>query len=65
MFHTRHQDFEAGEWGLLDDGDGISERSLAVTRVREALGKLDKAMGSLRPVPPQAAVLISESSTWA
>ena len=49
----------------MDDGDGISERSLAVTRVREALGKLDKAMGSLRPVPPQAAVLISESSTWA
>jgi len=61
-FNTRHQDFEAGEWALLDDADNTTERSLAVTRVREALNKLDEAIGPWRPVPPQAAVVISEAS---
>lgn len=61
-FNTRHQDFEAGEWALLDDGDGQTERSMAVTRVAKVLHQLDKAIGAWRPMPPEAAVLVSETS---
>ena len=61
-FNTRHQDFEAGEWALLDDGDCLTERSLAVTRVGKALSQLDKVIGTWQPAPPEAAVFISEGS---
>ncbi len=61
-FNTRHHDFEAGEWALLDDRDSPTERSAAITRVEQTLCRLDRAIGAWRPVPPEAAVLISESS---
>lgn len=62
LFNTRHGDFEAGEWGLLDDDDRPGERSQAVGRVRTALGALDSTIGAWRPAPAVGAVLVSERS---
>lgn len=60
--NTRHQDFEAGEWSLLGDGDDETDRSRAVTRVTDVLERLDEAIGPWRPAAPQAAVVVSEKS---
>lgn len=60
--NTRHQDFEAGDWGLLDDMDELDARSYGVHRVRDVLGQLDELLGPWRPAPPRAAVLVSEAS---
>ena len=60
--NTRHQDFEAGDWGLLDDLDRLSGRSEGLRRVSDLLGQLDNQVGAWEPVPPRAAVLVSEAS---
>jgi len=60
--NTRRQDFEAGDWGLLDDMDELSVRSDGVQRVREVLAQIDELLGPWRPAPPRAAVLVSEAS---
>lgn len=60
--NTRQQDFEAGDWGLLDDVDQLGYRSEGVRRVRAALELLDEHLGSWQPAEPQAVVLTSEIS---
>lgn len=60
--NTRHQDFEAGDWGLLDDMDQLSGRSGGLRRVSDLLGQLDERLGAWQPVPAHAAVLVSEAS---
>lgn len=61
-FNTRSQDFEAGEWGLLDDLDQIGDRALALSQVRGVLSRLDEAIGAWHPMAAVAAVLVSEQS---
>lgn len=60
--NTRRQDFEAGDWGLLDDADQPGYRVDGVRQVRDVLGRLDEHIGAWRPPRPQAAVLVSEAS---
>lgn len=61
-FNTREHDFEAGEWGLLDDMDQIGPRALGVSAARDALKRLDGAIGTWKPKPNTAIVLTSEDS---
>jgi len=61
-FNTRRTDFEAAEWGLLDDEDRIGERARSVTRVRSVLASLDSHIGKWAPAPVAAAVIVSESA---
>jgi len=61
-FNTRRPDFEAGEWGLLDDNDEIGERAEAVTRVKAALGALDEAIPDWRGRTPDCVVTLSPQS---
>ncbi|MDQ0923883.1 hypothetical protein QF038_002391 [Pseudarthrobacter sp. W1I19] len=61
-FNTRAQDFEAGEWGLLDDDDQIGDRARAVTRVAKCLERLETAAGDWTAAAPRAVVLTSEQS---
>lgn len=61
-FNTRSQDFEAGEWGLLDDLDQIGDRALALSKVSSVLARLDDSIGPWVPRPSQAIVLVSEAS---
>jgi beta-galactosidase len=60
--NTRAQDFEVGDWGLLDDADQIGYRAAGVRRVRDVLSAMDERLGAWTPVPPQALVLASEAS---
>lgn len=60
--NTRRQDFEAGDWGLLDDDDGLSDRAAAARRVGELLGVLERRTGGWAPQEPAAAVLVDETS---
>ena len=60
--NTRQQDFEAGDWGLLDDMDQLGYRSDGVLRVRQVVEALDEELGDWRPDPPRAVVLASEMS---
>lgn len=60
--NTRQRDFEAGDWGLLDDVDAVGYRAQGVRRVRAALSALDERLGRWAPVEPDALVLTSEAS---
>lgn len=60
--NTRRTDFEAGDWGLLDDADEPGYRTQAVQRVRDVLGRLDEHLGAWQPAAPEALVLVSEAS---
>jgi Beta-galactosidase len=60
--NTRQQDFEAGDWGLLDDADRLGYRTDAIRRVGELLAALDARTGGWAPSAPQAVVLVSETS---
>ena len=61
-FNTRGPDFEAGEWGLLDDNDDIGDRADAVTRVGGALRDLDESIGGWQAKVPDCVVALSEQS---
>jgi Beta-galactosidase/Beta-galactosidase trimerisation domain len=61
-FNTRAQDFEAGEWGLLDDDNRIGPRAHAVTAVARALDHLEDAVGPWVPAPYSAVLVTSEQS---
>lgn len=61
-FNTREQDFEAGEWGLLDDADTIGDRALAVSKVRDVLDSLDGYIGTWTAGGSDAILLTSEDS---
>jgi Beta-galactosidase len=60
--NTRQYDFEAGDWGLLDDIDAVGYRAQGVRRVRAALTALDERLGRWAPVEPHGLVLVSEAS---
>lgn len=58
-FNTRTRDFEAGEWGLLEDDDRLGPRAGAVQHVREVIAQLDALIGEWHQAQPLAAVLMS------
>jgi beta-galactosidase len=60
--NTRRQDFEVGDWALLDDDDGLGDRAAAARRVSELLAVLDQRTGGWVPQEPAAVVLVSETS---
>lgn len=60
--NTRSQDFEAGEWGLLEDDDSVGDRALAVRRVHDVLGNLHDEIGEWSPDRPTACVAVSADS---
>ena len=60
--NTRRQDFEAGDWALLDDDDELGDRAAAARRVSELLPVLDERTGGWNPQDPAAVVLVSETS---
>lgn len=61
-FNTRHDDFEAGEWGLLNDDDTVSERAQALPMVRDCLKALDDYLGQWSPRPPSVGIILSPNS---
>lgn len=61
-FNTRQHDFEAGEWGLLDDDDAIGERAATMHTVRRALESVESQIGAWQPEPVRAVVAVSERS---
>jgi len=61
-FNTRRPDFEAGEWGLLDDNDEIGARAESVIRVEATLAALDKSNPGWQAAPPDCAVIVSPTS---
>lgn len=58
-FNTRGNDFEAGEWGLLNDDDTVSDRARALPRVRDCLSALDERVGPWTADAPTASVVVS------
>lgn len=60
--NARGQDFEVGEWGLLDDDDQAGDRAGAVVRVRAALETLTRRIGVWTPDPATCIVLSSEDA---
>jgi hypothetical protein len=61
-FNTRHDDFEAGEWGLLNDDDTVSDRAEALPMVRDCLSALDHHLGQWEPQSPTVGVILSPTS---
>jgi hypothetical protein len=62
LLNARRQDFEAGDWALLDDDDGPTERSAMVRRVDECLAEVEAEIGVWTPQTPDVLVLGSSDS---
>ena len=56
LLNARSRDFEAGDWGLLSDGDGASPRSRMMRRVHDVLKETLNRAGAWRPVPARVYV---------
>jgi Beta-galactosidase/Beta-galactosidase trimerisation domain len=57
-FNVRSHDFEAGDWGLLDDMDRPSPRSRMLRRVSDRLALAFEHTGAWKPAQPRAWVAI-------
>jgi hypothetical protein len=57
--NARSHDFEAGDWGLLDNQDRSSERSRMLARLRERLDSAYAKTGTWSPAPARGIVVIS------
>lgn|GEM_PF-1606660 len=55
-FNTRSRDFEAGDWGLLDNSDEHSERSRMMRRIRDTLDQAYTLTGEWYPYQPDACI---------
>lgn len=60
--NVRSHDFEAGDWGLLDDDDQQSVRSRMLRRVHDRLDAAFTRTGAWAPAPPRAWVAIDPRS---
>lgn len=60
--NVRSKDFEAGDWGLLDNQDQPSPRSRALRDVSENLARIESHWGSLAAAQPEAHVLVDPDS---
>ncbi|MEM8875915.1 MAG: beta-galactosidase [Planctomycetota bacterium] len=61
-FNARAQDFEAGDWGLLDDADEPSVRSEAVADLRQRLDRIVAKTGDWTPATPTLWIAVSNAS---
>jgi beta-galactosidase len=52
--NTRSRDFEAGDWGLLDDLDQPSPRSRMMRLLSDTLDTVHRVTGRWSPAPPSA-----------
>lgn len=59
LLNARSRDFEAGDWGLLDDGDNPSARSRMMKRLHDVLQKTICLTGALQPAPASAFIAYS------
>jgi hypothetical protein len=59
LLNTRTRDFEAGDWGLLDNEDAPSPRSEVVRQVHDTVARILARAGQWRPVTPSARVIYS------
>jgi len=65
--NTRHQDWEAGDWALLNDQDGPSDRSRMLRTLHDRLQRALALLGSIRAAEPRAWVgvdLDSQALEW-
>jgi beta-galactosidase len=62
-FNTRVQDFEAGEWGLVDQQGRPSRRLLEVSKIAALLDKHRSTFSLSQPARVPVALLFSEA-TW-
>jgi hypothetical protein len=53
LLNARRQDFEAGDWGLLDNRDKHSARSRMMRRIHDRLEFAYEKTGAWRPAPAQ------------
>lgn len=60
--NTRSYDFEAGDWGLLDDMDAQSPRSQMLRRVHDGLQQAYPKTGAWKPAAPRAWIGIDPHS---
>ncbi len=56
LLNARSRDFEAGDWGLLDDTDSPSPRSRMMRRLHDTLNTALERAGAWRPAQPRAFV---------
>lgn len=61
-WNCRQQDFEAGDWGLLDNMDESTHRSRTWQKTSTALKKIASERGTWKPLPPEIIVLVSQTS---
>lgn len=61
-FNTRHWDFEAGDWSLLDENDNPTPRSAIVPRVVAAWSEAEAQLGALQSPKPTVYALTSSGS---
>ncbi|MBC8080662.1 MAG: beta-galactosidase [Gorillibacterium sp.] len=62
LFNVRSHDFEAGDWGLLDDHDQPSVRTAMMRRIHDLLEKMMKLTGDWKPAPAQVWVAYNPAS---
>lgn len=63
LLNTRHHDYEAGDWGLLDDADEMGTRALMVRRTGELLGQVEAAgLAPLGPAPADTWIVMDPAS---
>lgn len=63
LLNTRSHDFEAGDWGLLDNMDATSARSLAMKTLHDRLEATLALTGRWRPAPINAWVALDPSAS--
>lgn len=66
--NVRSHDFEAGDWGLLDNEDQPSARSEALRQLSTWLAGVESKYGAFSPVQPEAHILVdprSQAVEWA
>lgn len=62
LFNVRSRDFEAGDWGLLDDLDQPSARTTMMKRVHDTLDRAIARAGQWKPAPAQVWVAYNPAS---
>ncbi|MDX6766534.1 MAG: beta-galactosidase [Candidatus Methylacidiphilales bacterium] len=60
--NARHRDSEAGEFALLNDQDGASDRSRALARLRAVLAEVHKSTGTWKAHEPDVFLLLSRKA---
>lgn len=62
LLNQRSYDFEAGDWGLLDNNDRPSSRSRMTKRVHDVMALVDETVGDHRPAESNVFVAFDQDS---